>query len=95
MSIVFVNIGLSLDGHMAPDGMTMENPGHNNWGAKWSALMGWILNQQHFRENKREPCRSFALTGFLMAGPPRTCAMFVSEGGQASCSRGRSGVAHR
>ncbi len=25
MSIVFVNIGLRLDGYMAPEGMTMEN----------------------------------------------------------------------
>ncbi len=34
MSKVFVNIGLSLDGYMAPEGMTMENPGYKNWGAK-------------------------------------------------------------
>ncbi len=51
MSTVFVHIGLSLDGYMAPDGMTMENPGYKNWGAKWGALMGWLVNQQHFREN--------------------------------------------
>jgi dihydrofolate reductase len=51
MSKVFVNIGLSLDGYMAPEGMTMENPGYKNWGAKWGALMGWILKQQYFREN--------------------------------------------
>src|SRR6187551_2102085 len=51
MSKVFVNIGLSLDGYMAPEGMTMENFEHMGWGAKWSALMGWILNQQYFREN--------------------------------------------
>ncbi len=54
MSKVFVNIGLSLDGYMAPEGMTMEkweNPEYKNWGAKWSALMAWILNQQYFREN--------------------------------------------
>lgn len=50
MTKVFVNIGLSLDGYMAPDGMTMENPGYKNWGAKWGALMGWIINQQYFRE---------------------------------------------
>ena len=36
MSKVFVNIGLSLDGYMAPDGMTMENPTYKNWGTKWS-----------------------------------------------------------
>ena len=54
MSKVFVNIGLSLDGYMAPEGMTMENwdrPGYKDWGAKWGALMSWILNQQYFREN--------------------------------------------
>jgi hypothetical protein len=39
---------------MAPEGMTMENwgkPEYKNWGAKWGALMAWILNQQYFREN--------------------------------------------
>ena len=54
MSKVFVNIGLSLDGYMAPEGMTMENwdkPEYKNWGAKWGALMAWIINQQYFREN--------------------------------------------
>ena len=54
MSKVFVNIGLSLDGYMAPEGMTMENwdrPEYKDWGAKWGALMSWILNQQYFREN--------------------------------------------
>jgi dihydrofolate reductase len=37
MSKVFVNIGLSLDGYMAPEGMTMEHwedPAYKNWGAK-------------------------------------------------------------
>lgn len=54
MSKVFVNIALSLDGYMAPEGMTMENwdrPEYKNWGAKWGALMGWIFNQQHFLES--------------------------------------------
>ena len=46
MSKVFVNIGLSLDGYMAPEGMTMDKPEYKNWGAKWGALMrsprgGW------------------------------------------------------
>jgi dihydrofolate reductase len=52
MSKVFVNIGLSLDGYMAPEGMTVENwdrPEYKDWGAKWGALMGWIADQQHFR----------------------------------------------
>lgn len=54
MSKVFVNIGLSLDGYMAPEGMAIENwnnPQYKNWGAKWGALMGWLLGQQYFREN--------------------------------------------
>ncbi|MGE5089406.1 MAG: dihydrofolate reductase family protein [Candidatus Levyibacteriota bacterium] len=54
MSKVFANIGLSLDGCMAPEGMTLENwdrPDYKNWGTKWGALMAWIFNQQYFREN--------------------------------------------
>lgn len=51
MSKVFVNIGLSLDGYMAPEGMTMENPMYKSWGAKWGKLMAWIINQQYFRDN--------------------------------------------
>lgn len=53
MSEVFVNIALSLDGYMAPDGMTMENwgkPEYKDWGAKWGALMAWALNQRYLRE---------------------------------------------
>src|SRR5688500_18304511 len=53
MSKVFVNIALSLDGYMAPDGMTLENwenPGYKNWGANWGALMAWILPLEHFRK---------------------------------------------
>jgi dihydrofolate reductase len=50
MSTVFVNIGLSLDGYLAPEGMTMTDPGHMGWGAKWGAMMAWILKQQYFRE---------------------------------------------
>jgi dihydrofolate reductase len=50
MSTIFINIGLSLDGYMAPDGMTMGNPEYKGWGAKWGALMAWLINQQYFRE---------------------------------------------
>jgi dihydrofolate reductase len=42
---------MSLDGYLAPEGMTMSDPGHMGWGAKWSALMAWIVNTQYFREN--------------------------------------------
>lgn len=54
MSKVFVNIALSLDGFMAPEGMTLEHwqtPEYKNWGAKWGALMSWLLSTQYFREN--------------------------------------------
>ena len=53
-SKVFVNIALSLDGYMAPEGMTIENwntPEYKSWGAKWGAMMRWIINTQFFREN--------------------------------------------
>ena len=53
MSKVFANIAMSLDGYMAPEGMTLEHwstPGYKEWGAKWGALMTWILKQQYFRE---------------------------------------------
>ena len=53
MSKVFINIGLSLDGYMAPEGMTMRNPAYKNWGAKWGELMAWIVNTRTFRENLR------------------------------------------
>lgn len=54
MSTVFVNIGLSLDGYMAPEGMAIahwDRPEYKQWGEKWGALMRWIINQQYFREN--------------------------------------------
>lgn len=54
MTRVFVNIGLTLDGYMAPEGMSMEHwddPAYKDWGAKWGALMGWIFDLQYFREN--------------------------------------------
>lgn len=47
---VFVSVALSLDGYMAPEGMTMGRPEYRNWGVKWGALMAWIVDQQHFRE---------------------------------------------
>ena len=53
MHKVFVNIGLSLDGCMAPEGMTMGKPEHMNWGAKWGAMMGWLVRQQAFRDNHK------------------------------------------
>ena len=54
MSKVFVNIAMSLDGFMAPEGMTLEHwqtPQYKNWGAKWGGLMTWLIKTQYFREN--------------------------------------------
>jgi dihydrofolate reductase len=54
MSTVFANVGLSLDGYMAPAGMALEHwetPEYKSWGAKWGALMGWALNLEFFRQN--------------------------------------------
>jgi dihydrofolate reductase len=31
--------------------MTMGKPEYKNWGAKWGALMAWIVNQQSFRDH--------------------------------------------
>lgn len=53
MSKVFASIALSLDGFLSPEGMTLEHwsdPGHKDWGAKWGAMMGWILKSRYFRE---------------------------------------------
>lgn len=53
MSKVFANIAMSLDGYMAPEGMTLEHwedPKYKDWGAKWGSLMAWILKQEYFRE---------------------------------------------
>ncbi|MGN2393709.1 dihydrofolate reductase family protein, partial [Pelomicrobium sp. G1] len=51
VSKVFVNIALSLDGYMAPEGMTLENWDRpERWADKWGALMAWALNQQYLRE---------------------------------------------
>ncbi|WP_079227611.1 dihydrofolate reductase family protein [Pseudomonas putida] len=54
MSKVFVNIGLTLDGYMAPEGMDIahwDSPEYKHWGARWGELMSWILKQRYFREN--------------------------------------------
>jgi len=54
VSTVFVNIGLSLDGYMVPEGMTLEHweqPEYKNWGAQWGKLMRWLVTLQYFREN--------------------------------------------
>jgi dihydrofolate reductase len=54
MGKVFVNIALSLDGYMVPEGMNLENwgnPAHKDWGAKWGAMTSWIFKLKYFRDN--------------------------------------------
>ena len=54
MSIVFAQLAMSLDGYIAPEGMTLDHwddPGYKGWAAKWGALMGWVVGQEHFRQN--------------------------------------------
>lgn len=54
MGKVFVNVAMSLDGYMAPEGMDLEHwedPSYESWGAKWGALMAWVLKQAYFRES--------------------------------------------
>lgn len=54
MSTVFVNIGMSLDGYIAPDGMDMDHfddPEYKGWLDRWMQLQNWMFQQQFFREN--------------------------------------------
>lgn len=54
MSKVFVNVGMSLDGYIAPEGMDMEHaddPTYKDWLGKWMQLQGWVADQEFFRRN--------------------------------------------
>lgn len=54
MGVVFVNVGMTLDGFIAPDGMDMEHaddPGHKDWLNRWMKLQDWAFHQQFFRRN--------------------------------------------
>jgi len=54
VSKVFVNVGLSLDGYIAPEGMDMahaDDPDYMNWMAKWTELQNWVSHQETFRQN--------------------------------------------
>ncbi|OFW62667.1 MAG: deaminase [Actinobacteria bacterium RBG_16_67_15] len=56
MSRVFVNMGMSLDGYIAPEGMDMDHfadPEYKGWMGEWMQLQNWIFQQQFFRENLR------------------------------------------
>jgi len=55
MSKVFVNVGMTLDGYMVPEGMDIahtDDPEYLGWMAKWSQLQGWIFHQEFFRQNQ-------------------------------------------
>lgn len=54
MNKVFFDVGMSLDGFIAPEGMVMEHaddPTYKQWMNKWTQLMNWVFGQQFFREN--------------------------------------------
>jgi dihydrofolate reductase len=54
MTEVFVDVALSLDGYIAPEGMTMDNWDEpEKWAAKWEALTGWTLDQRYVRDRLR------------------------------------------
>jgi dihydrofolate reductase len=51
VSPVFVNVGMSLDGYMVPEGMDLDHaddPEYLGWMVKWSRLQDWILHQEYF-----------------------------------------------
>ena len=84
MSKIFVNIGLSLDGYMAPEGMTIEhwgNPEYKNWGSKWGSLMQWILDQDYFKKklNLNEKGETGAVNEMLRNTFERTGANIMGK----------------
>lgn len=51
---VFVNVSMSLDGYVAPEGMEMEHihdPGYKDWLNKWMSLQAWLFPLKFIREN--------------------------------------------
>lgn len=63
MSKVFINVGMSLDGYIAPEGMDMglrrgdqpgddraSDPGYEGWLSKWMQLQAWLFEQEYFRQ---------------------------------------------
>jgi dihydrofolate reductase len=54
MGKVFVNVGMSLDGYIAPEGMDLDHaddPGYKDWMNKWMQLQAWVADQEFFRQN--------------------------------------------
>lgn len=100
MSRIFVNIGLSLDGYMASEGMTLrnwDNPGYKDWGARWAALMSWKSPWRRYCSVVGNVCsrtcvnpgRSFASTRFLMVQALHICAMCTRDDGLITGCTGR------
>jgi dihydrofolate reductase len=53
-SKVFFSVVASLDGFIAPDGMTLDHaddPGYKQWRSQWMKLQNWVFKQRFFREN--------------------------------------------
>lgn len=53
-SNLFFEVAGSLDGFIAPEGMTLdhaEDPEYEQWLSQWSKLQSWVFNQKFFREN--------------------------------------------
>lgn len=51
MSSIFVNVGMTLDGYMAPAGMDIAHavePEYLGWASKWSQLQDWLFHQEYF-----------------------------------------------
>jgi dihydrofolate reductase len=51
VSKVFVNVSMTLDGYMAPEGMDIahaDHPEYQDWAAKWSQLQDWLFHQEYF-----------------------------------------------
>src|SRR5688500_18848250 len=54
MTKVFFNVGMSLDGYIAPEGMDLkygDDPAYKDWGALWGKLQAWVFEQRFFRQN--------------------------------------------
>lgn len=50
MSEVFVSVGMSLDGFIAPD-QRADDPNGERWMSRWMQIHAWVIRQRFFREN--------------------------------------------
>src|SRR5689334_2547837 len=51
---VFFSVVASLDGFIAPEGMTLghwNDPEYKQWMSQWTKLQSWVFQQRFFREN--------------------------------------------